>query len=129
MNLEEIKKRSEVIQSLDARNKYRSDDISWAAQTILQLVAEVELLRNDVIKKENLNKLRRCGEGHVFLTNLEEKPFSHSSECPFCRKNNKLTNANKILRERINSAIEFDSHYPMKDLLLTGLAEADEVMK
>lgn len=113
MNLEEIKKRAEAMRGAGY------EGFTWAADTILQLCAEVE---NKVSHEEYRNeyKLRESLKAEI----------------------EKLTAANKIMRDEVGFAIKYlestgiqnlqfrdEPEHQMLNGLKKALAEADEVLK
>lgn len=102
MNLEEIKKRAEEIKRLYFHDKCAQTVTTEAADQIIALVAEVELLQTG---------LGVAGE--------------------FIKRNEKLTAANKIMRDGLECVMDVDNSYYSKTWHICdkALAEADEVMK
>lgn len=103
MNLDEIKQRAEAIVKLKA---ITPTELSWAADTILQLCTELERINKVNWQKWNDNE---CDE--VLL------------------KNEKLTAANKIMREQLNHTWPNVGFEIVNQHNEQAIAEADEVMK
>lgn len=123
-SLEEIKKRAELF-----KTNTHTDSGKWAADTILQLVAEVERLEKEAL--EFLNFYCECISSCDCTTKAIILYQATSVQ--------KLTAANKILRECL---IMISEYYAVptymqnisKPILTTdfvkkALTEADEVMK
>lgn len=109
MNLEEIKKSAEGIKHstwLVNEPSARASAL-WAADTILQLVAEVERINKVNWQKWNDNE---CDEVLI--------------------ENEKLTAANKIMREGLEFASDHtNDSWEIRVRSKRKLAEADEVLK
>lgn len=133
LNLEEIKKRSEKTKT--ALSEYvdlKPHNLAWAADTILQLVAEVERLQDvEVDLRFKINRIQKSKNESVKYLN---------DKCDtFFKVNKKLTAANKIMRDYlrrskkcncVGAAGQID-HSPdcTKVNIEKAIAEADEAMK
>lgn len=147
LNLEEIKKRAEGLKKetpIDGTHDVAAmtvDDFVWAADTILQLVAEVERREKNFkyFYNKGLKKLKQqLPDTPDNFKEIQALMTAHE----VCVENEKLAAANKIMRDEVDFAIKYlestgiqnlqfrdEPEHQMLKGLKKSLAEADEFMK
>lgn len=114
MNLKEIKQRVEDVKYCGDAKVFSSEAYLWAADTILQLVAEVEHTKKEY--REYID------EKHI-------ESMEYAQRCDDYKiKIEKLAAANKILRDGLQEVVNADI-WEFSEKAHTALHEADELMK
>lgn len=128
MNLKEIKQRAEAVKNIDHAHCDIKSQLNWASDTIMHLVAEVEHTKKEY--REYID------ERHI-------ESMEYAQRCDDYKiKIEKLTAANKIMREGLGKVVDKYFDLPVEQRMVPQLkesqnsivarktiAEADEVMK